>query len=82
MVKTVQVEVEVYRGLITYSITKIYVHMFHLCIVYNIEILKGLFRKTFCDKGDPKRRQQEQAYIHFIDFMEECAGMWQSSNMS
>ena len=28
----------------------------------------------FAEKGSNLRKQQEQAYIHFIDFLDECSG--------
>ena len=36
--------------------------------------LKTLFNVLFVEKGSNLRREQEQAYVHFVDFLDECSG--------
>ena len=36
--------------------------------------LKGIFKINFSEKGSNKRSFEEQAYIYFIDFIDECEG--------
>ena len=37
-------------------------------------MLKGLLKLEFADRGDSLRTNEEAAYIHFVDFMDECEG--------
>lgn len=38
--------------------------------------MKNLFMVEFSDKGCNHRQEEEQAYVHFIDFMDECEGIY------
>ena len=40
------------------------------------DTFKKLFNVVFAEKGSNIRPQQEEAYIHFVDFVDECAGTW------
>ena len=37
-------------------------------------MLKGLLKPEFADWGDSHCTNEEAAYIHFVDFMDECEG--------
>ena len=39
-----------------------------------IDMLRGMMVLKFAEKGTNLRMQQEQAYLHFVDFMDECSG--------
>ena len=36
--------------------------------------LKTMLNVKFSEKGSNKRKEEEQAYVHFNDFMDECEG--------
>ena len=36
--------------------------------------LKTLFNAVFAEKGSNLRREQEQAYVHSVDFLDGCSG--------
>ena len=36
--------------------------------------LKGFLQPEFRPKNDPRRSQEEKAFIYFMDFVEECEG--------
>lgn len=38
--------------------------------------LKALFTVLFSEKGSNELKAQEQAYVHFLDFLDECSGMF------
>ena len=42
----------------------------------SIDGLKALFTVLFSEKGSNERKAQEQAYVHFLDFLDECSGMF------
>ena len=42
--------------------------------VMSIEDLKEMFAVSYSDK-QPQRGAEEQAWIHFADFLDECAGI-------
>ena len=49
-----------------------------LCTYHNILIidyLKDLFRVTYSEEGCIKRPLEEQTWIHFCDFLDECEGI-------
>lgn len=35
-----------------------------------------MFKVKFSDKGSNYRAKEEQAYVFFVDFMDECEGMY------
>lgn len=37
--------------------------------------LKGMFVKSFSDVGTSKRQAEEQSFIYFSDFLDECEGI-------
>lgn len=41
----------------------------------SLECLKSLLHVLFAVKGSDLRREEEQAYVHFVDFLDECSGM-------
>ena len=49
-----------------------------LCIT--IEKLKHIFTVNFCVEGSLTRPKEEQAYIYFIDLLDEFEGMCNCSN--
>ena len=57
----------------------LYVHVNTTRVLSNTEYiftdkLKGIFKINFSEKGSNKRSFEEQAYIYFIDFIDECEG--------
>ena len=40
------------------------------------DIIKTLLNVTFCGEENPERAPQEQAYIFFCDFLDECEGIY------
>ena len=40
-----------------------------------IERMKSVFKVKFSDKGSNNRAKEEQAYVFFVDFMDECEGI-------
>ncbi len=45
-----------------------------LVIIIITDQVKEMLEPTFSDKGSTKRVQEEQAYVHFCDFLDECEG--------
>ena len=45
-----------------------------ICCLFSIEDLKEIFSVEYSEK-QPQRAAEEQAWIHFADFMDECAGI-------
>ena len=45
-----------------------------VCCLFSIEDLKEIFLVKYSEK-QPQRAAEEQAWIHFVDFMDECAGI-------
>ena len=39
------------------------------------ERMKSLFKAKFSEKGSNVRAMEEQTYVFFVDFMDECEGM-------
>ena len=39
------------------------------------ERMKSLFKVKFSEKGSNVRAMEEQTYVFFVDFMDECEGM-------
>ena len=39
-----------------------------------LESIKELIRVKYSEKGSCFRRKEEQAYIFFVDFLDECIG--------
>ena len=39
-----------------------------------LEYLKGLFTVLYAEKGSSARVKEAEAYIHFVDFLDECYG--------
>jgi hypothetical protein len=37
--------------------------------------MKTLFKVKFSEKGSNVRAMEEQTYVFFVDFMDECEGM-------
>lgn len=42
-------------------------------------ILKTLLTPQFSDHGSNKRSAEEAAYIHYIDFLDDCEGKYRPS---
>lgn len=38
------------------------------------ETLKAILTKEYSEKGSRYRPAEEQAYIYFVDFLDECEG--------
>ena len=52
----------------------------HVCVLvkallFFTDNLKSLLKVLFVEKGCNQRANQEQAYIHFMDFLDECSGI-------
>ena len=48
---------------------------------WSLGMLKGLLKPKFADQGDSHHTNEEAAYLHFVDFMDECEGVeWGSTN--
>ena len=46
----------------------------------NVDGLKGLLQVQFSDVGSNKRQIEEQAWIYFCDFLDECEGKMDAAN--
>ena len=46
-----------------------------IIILHKSDGLKDILLVQFADKGSNERRSQEQAYMHFLDFLDECSGI-------
>ena len=44
-------------------------------LVLHTAALKDTFQVQYCEKGSLLRAAEEQTYIHFVDFLDECAGI-------
>lgn len=42
---------------------------------WSLGMLKGLLKPKFADQGDSHHTNEEAAYLHFVDFMDECEGV-------
>ena len=42
--------------------------------VLHVGFIKSLLCVKFCNKDDPKRSLEEQAYMFFVDFLDDCEG--------
>ncbi len=51
--------------------TTMYIIIFH----WHTEYLKNLFSVKYSDKGSVYRPAEEQTYINYVDFLDECEGM-------
>ena len=52
--------------------------MFHsalLCIFSYSEVFKDLVVVKYSEQGSSFYPFEQQAWVHFIDFLDECAGM-------
>ena len=48
---------------------------FHQLQLIFLDDMRSLFKVNFSEKGNTYRPVEEAAYIFFINFMEECAGI-------
>ena len=51
----------------------------YLLFVHNYippEFFKKLLLPDFSGKGTPTKRQEEATYMNFLDFVEECEGIY------
>ena len=49
----------------------------YVCVV-PCRLFRVCFSVKFAEKGSNQRKEQEQAYVHFVDFLDECAGKFHS----
>ena len=46
----------------------------HVVLCLNVDIMKDMLYVVFAEKGSNIGRLQEQTFIHFTDFLDECYG--------
>ncbi len=49
--------------------------MNYILFVYHfLRLFKSMIRVQFSEKGSNMRAKEEQTYIYFVDFVDECQG--------
>ena len=63
-------------GLSHSAIAVLYCNVIVYYIILNTERMKSVFKVKFSDKGSNIRAKEEQTYVLFVDFMDECEGIY------
>lgn len=52
--------------------------MMSILLTFFLDDVKDLFKVLYSEDGSSERPLQEQAWIHFCDFLDECEGKHES----